>query len=64
MITEKNITDLRNWLEFIHMDFNNDKLDSKHRKALGQMINILYGRKAKPNQVNRKKNGRRTIRTS
>ena len=55
MIKEKDIIELRNWLDQVHSDFNNDKIDPKHYESLGKMVNILYGRRAKPNKLKRNK---------
>lgn len=55
MIRESEILELKHWLEHVHRDFNNETIEPHLYEALGSMLNILYGRKARPNKYRRRK---------
>ena len=56
MVKDCDFIELRSWLEEMHGDFLNDKIEKKNLESVCRMVNILYGRKAKPNKFNRNKN--------
>ncbi|MBR6516393.1 MAG: hypothetical protein IKT40_06010 [Bacilli bacterium] len=55
MIKDSDFIELRSWLSEMHGDFLKGNIDKKHLEAVSKMVNILYGRKARPNIFNRKK---------
>lgn len=54
-LRERDINELLSWISSIKEQFVNGTADIHHERTLCRMINILYGRKARPNKNNRKK---------
>ena len=54
-LRERDIDELISWLGYVREDFIAGKAEMAHQKAVCRMVNILYGRKARPNQQNRLK---------
>lgn len=63
MLTLHQLYELRSYIDYLIDDFKNETWENKkHKEILEQMVNVMYGRKAKPNRHNRNNKKReRTI---
>jgi len=50
----KDLYELQEYISYLIRDFKNQTWENKkHKEILEQMINVMYGRKARPNRHNR-----------